>query len=96
VDDILIFCDGSRQDIEKLSEGLLLFKHATGMEINSHKSSVTLSSLSGEESHYIYMRLPFRVFDLDEGLKYLGFQMKPNDYWKTDWRWIIAKLEKKA
>jgi hypothetical protein len=95
VDDILIFCDGSRQDIEKLCEGLILFKHATGMEINKQKSSVTLSYLSGEESLYIYARLPFRVFDLDEGLKYLGFQLKPNDYQKTDWRWLIAKLEKR-
>jgi hypothetical protein len=67
VDDILIFCDGSRQDIEKLSEGLLLFKHATGMEINAQKSSVTLSSLSREESHYIYVRLPFGSLILMKG-----------------------------
>jgi len=95
MDDIFIFCDGSRQDIEKLSEGLLLFIHYTGMQINAQKSSVTLSSLSREESHYITTRLPFRVFDLDESLKHLGFQMKPNDYQKTEWRWLIAKLEKR-
>jgi hypothetical protein len=31
---------------------------------------------------------------LDEGLKYLGFQLKPNDYRKFDWLWLIEKLEK--
>jgi hypothetical protein len=58
--------------------------------------SLVLHSLSvGEESLYISTRLPFRVFDLDEVLKYLSFQLKPNDYQKTDWRWLIAKLEKR-
>jgi hypothetical protein len=95
VDDILIFCDGSRRDIEKLCEGLILFKQATCMVINEQKSSITLSYLDGGESLYISTRLPFRVFELDEGLKYLGFQLKPNDYRKTDWMWLIAKLEKR-
>jgi hypothetical protein len=65
------------------------------MEINNQKSSITLSNLSEEDSLLISTRLPFRVFDLDEGLKYLGFQLKPNDYRKTDWWWLIAKLEKR-
>jgi hypothetical protein len=95
VDDILIFCDGSRQDIGKLCEGLLLFKQATGMEINAQKSSITFSSLDEEETQYIAERLPFQVLDLNEGLKYLGFQLKPNDYRKSDWRWLIVKLEKR-
>jgi hypothetical protein len=96
VDDILIFCDGSRQDIGKLCDGLLLFKQATGMEINAQKSSITFSSLDEEETLYIVERLPFQVFDLDEGLKYLGFLLKPNDYRKIDWRWLIEKLEKRT
>jgi len=85
VDDILILCDGLIQDIGKLCEGLLLFKQATGMEINAQNSSITLSSLDEEETQYITKRLPFQVFDLDEGLKDLGFQLKPNDYRKIDW-----------
>ena len=30
---------------------------------------------------------------MDEGLKYLGFHLKPNDYRKTDWMWLLEKLE---
>jgi hypothetical protein len=67
VDDILIFCDGTRQDIEKMSKGLLLFKQATGMEINNQKSSITLSLLSMEDSLLITTQLPFCFFTLDEG-----------------------------
>jgi hypothetical protein len=59
VDDILIFCDGSRRDTEKLCEGLTLFKQATGMLINEQKSSITLSHLDGGESLSITSRLPF-------------------------------------
>ena len=64
------------------------------MLINEHKSSITLASMDGGESLFITSRIPFRVFDLDEGFKYLGFQLKPNDYRKSYWLWLIAKLDK--
>jgi len=64
------------------------------MEINAQKSSITFSLLDAEETQYIAEILPFQVFSLDEVLKYLGFQLKPNDYRKIDWRWLIEKMEK--
>jgi hypothetical protein len=90
VDDILIFCNGTRQDIGKLCDGLSLFKQATGMEINEQNSSITFSSMDEDEILYCLERLPFQVLDIDEGMKYLGFLLKPNDYRKTDWWWLIA------
>ena len=33
--------------------------------------------------------------DFPAGLKYLGFQLKPNNYLKKDWKWLITKLEKR-
>jgi hypothetical protein len=38
---------------------------------------------------------PFQQIDLHGGLKYLGFFIKPNDYSKKDWDWLIAKIEKR-
>ena len=32
-------------------------------------------------------------YNFDEGLKYLGFRLKPNYYRKEDWNWILEKLE---
>jgi hypothetical protein len=29
------------------------------------------------------------------GMKYLGFHLKPNNYKKVDWLWLIEKLEKR-
>jgi hypothetical protein len=43
----------------------------------------------------IYKSLfPFAKNPLDEGLKNLGFHLKPKSYTKSDWNWLIAKLEK--
>ena len=39
---------------------------------------------------------PFLFTPLDDGLKYLGFRLKPNCYKKEDWNWLVAKLEKRV
>jgi hypothetical protein len=49
VDDILIFCDGSKRDADLLSEGLTLFKLATGMIINAQKSNILFSQIEDED-----------------------------------------------
>ena len=45
VDDVLIFCSGTRGDSKVLMEILYLFSKATGMEINARKSSLTTHML---------------------------------------------------
>jgi hypothetical protein len=79
VDDILIFCDGSTRDADTLSEGLTLFNIATGMRINAQKSSILFSQTTEERTRYYLDLLPFQTHNLEEGLKYLGFHVKPND-----------------
>jgi len=32
---------------------------------------------------------------LDDGLKYLGYKLKPTGYKIANWTWLIAKLEKR-
>jgi hypothetical protein len=95
VDDILIFCSGQRQDAEVLSNILSLFRSTTGMQINIQKSTLSFSELEREEED-LYKRLfPFTHQDFTDGLKYLGFHLKPNNYLKNDWKWLISKLEKR-
>lgn len=38
---------------------------------------------------------PFPKLDPSEGLKYLGYYIKPNKYQKIDWHWLINKAEEK-
>ena len=49
MDDILIFCDGSKRDADILSEGLTLFKIATGMIINAQMSNILFSRIEDED-----------------------------------------------
>lgn len=95
VDDILLFCRGSRRDIDCLLRGLNLFKSATGMVINFHKSSVPCHGLLDVDVRYMRGSLPIHVSDISEGIKYLGFFLKPNGYRKVDWKWLVGKLEKR-
>jgi hypothetical protein len=36
---------------------------------------------------------PMRMEALDTRVKYLGFFLKPNNYKKGDWLWLIKKIE---
>jgi len=38
---------------------------------------------------------PFESRPFDEDLKYMGFQLNPNNYKKEDCSWLVAKLEKR-
>jgi hypothetical protein len=78
-----------------LSEGLTLFKIATGMRINAQKSNILFSRIGDEVIQHYLDLLPFQTQNLEDGLKYLGFHLKPNDYRKNDWTWLLAKLEKR-
>jgi hypothetical protein len=82
-------------DIETLADILATFLLATGMIINEKKYTISTSELDEEENE-VYQRLfPFTLQDISQGIKYLGFQLKPNSYKKEDWKWLIEKVEKR-
>ena len=95
VDDILLFCNGSRRDVDCLHRGITLFKVTTGMQINLQKSTLSLIHLRAPDMRYMSTIFPVPATNILEGLKYLGFYLKPNDYRKSDWKWLIGKLEKR-
>ena len=49
VDDILIFGDGFRWDLNQLCQGLDLFKQASGIVVNEEKYIVTWATLEAQE-----------------------------------------------
>ena len=95
IDDILLFYNGTRRDIECLERGFNLFKIATGMLINIQKSTLTPYLLREPEVRILTIFFLTPILDLQDGLKYLGFHLNPNDYQKSDWKWLIGKLEKR-
>lgn len=53
--------------------------------VNIQKSTVYFSGLEDEEARLISQLFPYQQTDVQEGLKYLGFYLKPNDYDTKDW-----------
>jgi hypothetical protein len=76
--DILIFYKILRKMIEKLKGLIDIICLSTCMKINLSKSSISLSGINELVKFFIMQMFPCNLVDHDEGLKYLGFQLKPN------------------
>jgi hypothetical protein len=63
--------------------------------INEGKYMMSIQNLEEEEIESYMTLFPFEVRDFDDGIKYLGFHLKPNNYKNIDWMWMLAKLEKR-
>ena len=50
VDDILIFCDGSRREVEKLCQGLALFKNNSNINYICGNNSVNNNNYSDNDN----------------------------------------------
>jgi len=62
---------------------------------NNKKSTITCCEFVELEITHDRNLLPFQSLNVGEGIKYLGFHVKPNDYTKEDWMWMVAKVERK-
>ena len=45
--------------------------------------------------NHIASLFPYKMHNLDEGFKYLGFHLKPNGYRKDEWLWLVQRIQKK-
>ena len=68
MDDVLIFCYGTVQDVEKLSEILELFGKAKGMVVSSQKSTFTVINMEEEEVQRYSSIFPFGLKLIDDVL----------------------------
>lgn len=91
MDDILVFCDESKEDISKLQSIMYLFLKATRMSINAHKSSFTHNGFSQAEINRYLSTFLFEVKSLMESLKYLGFLLKPDSSKKIGLEMVSCK-----
>ena len=64
------------------------------MKINEWKFTLITNLLSEEEGQTLKFFFPFEEKKLDNGIKYLGFFLKPNDYNNEDWKWLLKKMDK--
>lgn len=95
VDDVLLFLNGSIGDVTTVLNSFTIFLAATGMMVNNEKSIITAIGCSPYEIQYALRRFPYNLQHLDEGLKCLGYRLKPLGYKNVDWVWLITKMEKR-
>lgn len=63
------------------------------MSTNQHKSTITSCNYSELEITHAHQFLPFQSIPLEEWIRYLGFQLNPNDYLMEDWMGLVEKIE---
>jgi hypothetical protein len=85
VDDIMIFGQGSSKEMKSIKKILDIYCKATVMEVNMTKSLMLFNVLEEEVKMQVLNLFPMNYVELDQGVKYLGFKLKPNDYKYVDW-----------
>ena len=95
MDDIILVTDGSEQSLSTLYEVLMVFCLASGMIINEDKYSFYFSGMHDCELISIQNIFSFNVVNIEMGMKYLGFYLKPCRYLMKDKDWLITKVEKR-
>jgi hypothetical protein len=66
---------------------------ATRMGVNMDKSSMLFNGFGRGIGKTIAPTFP--IMSLDQGVNYLGFNLKPNDYKFVDWLWLFKRIKAK-
>jgi hypothetical protein len=95
VDDILLMSKADLAEWLVILDLLQLFCSVSGLSINFSKSTVHYWGLSEAELSILKDSIPFSFFDLKEGFRYLGYQLKPGASSSADWSWLVAIFERR-
>jgi hypothetical protein len=95
VDDVLILGDGNYKDWLEFKSILSLFCTTSGMEVNCNKSVFLAQNIDPSIKQRISSDFNIQFINLEEGMKYLGFFLKPNGYRVVDWNWLSEKIAKR-
>jgi len=94
VDDVLILGTDNYKDWKIFKSILTLFCAVSGMEVNCNKSVFLCRDIDSSTKQNIYVEFNIKFINLEEGMKYLGFSLKPNGYRVKDWKWLLEKISK--
>jgi hypothetical protein len=68
---------------------------ASDMDVNCQKSCFLAQNIDPSLKQRLKEVFNIQFVSIDQGMKYLGFYLKPNNYRVTDWKWMIQKVEKR-
>jgi len=95
VDDVLVMSKADPLEWRVIVDILKTYCHVFGLYINTFKTTVHYWGLKEVELTPLKDILPFTFADLNDGFKYLVYYLKPGHSKSVDWRWLVAKFEKK-
>jgi hypothetical protein len=93
IDDILLFGLGTIWEGHALKGILDIFTSAKGMVINTKKSAMYMYGIDENIVGLLHRLFSIPHKNWEGGLKYLGYFIKSNGYKKSDWNWLIARIE---
>jgi N-acetylneuraminic acid mutarotase len=68
---------------------------ATRMGVNMDKSSMLFNGFGRGIGKTNSPDFSYKLWALDQGVNYLGFNLKPNDYKFVDWLWLFKRIKAK-
>ena len=68
-----------------------LFCNATSMEVNIEKYCSFIHKVQPEFLSELKTPFQFKIDQMENGFKYLGFYLKPNNYHVKDWFLLLKK-----
>jgi hypothetical protein len=83
--DLLCFSKGSLHNLEALKGMMDLYCKVTRMQINEDKACLLSNIFPPRVSQVMFNLFPYHQENLEEGFKYFGFNLKPDNYWFVDW-----------
>ncbi|WMV56909.1 hypothetical protein MTR67_050294 [Solanum verrucosum] len=89
-DDLMIFCKGTVESVNRVMEALAHFSAATGLEANIEKSSVFLAGVDEDTRSQILLRTGFSIGQFP--IRYLGLPLSPKKWKKTECYSLVDKI----
>lgn len=65
------------------------------MVINNLKSALYFLEIDEALRMQLSNLFDFSIHEMQAGIKYLGFMLKPNKYGMDDWKWLLSRVERR-
>eukprot|EP00253_Pinus_taeda_P021358 PITA_21358 len=95
IDDVLLFAMLCQSSWICYKDILDRFNYATGLFINKSKSMLYHNDMDLDMVVWISQLFGIESAPISQGLKYLGFHLKPIGYSKHDWVWLTERFYKR-
>ena len=95
VDDVIILGIGSEAQWSLIKEFLNLFFSVTGLSNDKKKYYIHHNCNNELLTRHIADLFTIKEASIDDRMNYLGYFLKPNIYLKSDWNWLVNKLQRK-